>query len=144
MSFCLLSSVGFITAVLLVASPYAVAQEGQPSAPTSSPTNASPLVPAKYSGRVTEIDGNRSSDLLIDLTRNPGSINMYRAAYPCARGMAIRVASVEGDKVRLESNKEGVILGCERTFDLVISGSELNGIMISPTGAKFRVNLTRQ
>lgn len=121
--------------VILVALLATSASYGQPDIPktnvsdkpSASPGSSSSFTPGKYSGRVTERQGTRQSDFELDLSRNPGTITMYRADRAC-RTESISLISVKDDVVRLES--KGNTAGCDnRVFDLKVTGNELTGTM---------------
>lgn len=98
------------------------------------------LAPGKYSGHVTEIEGTRQSDYELDIRKTPGTIMVYKAI-PVCRSTRIDVVENRGGLLRLIA-KEGVILGCERSFELQMSpdGNGLTGTMTS-SGKKFNATL---
>jgi hypothetical protein len=94
---------------------------------------ASAIAPGKYHGRSTRpTDPSRGSDFDLDLMHNPGTIQIYSAEYACQRAFPISVIGVKDGIVRLES-KEGVLRGCERVFELTVSGNDLTGTLIKAT-----------
>lgn len=127
------------------------------NAPTSSvssaPTAASPIAPGIYRGDVAEKDcrarrdgRQRSSEFDLDLSKNPGTLRMLRAARPCNGALAITITDVKEGVARLEQSgfAPGGIVGCDRVFELTVSGNSLSGVMTGPDGCKFDVKATKQ
>lgn len=132
--------------VALLATSAAFGQQETSKASVSDTPSANPVsgssgfVPGKYNGRVTERQGTRQSDFELDLSRNPGTLTMYRANRAC-RHEPISVISIIDNVVRLAST--GNTSGCgDRKFELKAIGNELNGTM-TLDNAIFDVKATK-
>ncbi|MGZ5095212.1 MAG: hypothetical protein ACXWIP_28370 [Burkholderiales bacterium] len=69
---------------------------------------------------------------------------MELANQPCNRALPIVVTEVKDGVVRLEqSGDHGGIAGCERIFEVTVSGSELAGTMKASAGT-YNVKATKQ
>ncbi len=70
---------------------------------------------------------------------------MERADRPCDRPLPIVITGVKEGLVRLEQSADhGGIVGCERTFELTSSGSQLSGTLKNPSGGIYGVKATKQ
>jgi hypothetical protein len=134
-----------VTAVSLFVAP-ALGQQEAASNTAGGAAVASPIPLGKYNGRVTEQGGTRSSDFDLDLTQNPGTIAIWRAARPCNSYLPISITGAKDGIVRLEQQggQKGGILGCDRIFELTVSGNELTGSMSGSFPGKFDVKATKQ
>ena len=115
-------------------------------------TVASPIPAGIYRGVVTQKSGAmrsdgrwRTSEFDLNLSRSPGTLAMHRASSPCNSSLPISVTSVKDGVVRLEQGGAfGGIIGCDRVFELTVSGNDLSGIMSNPDGNTYDVKATKK
>ena len=87
----------------------------------------------------------RSSEFDLDLSSNPGKLAMYRASHPGSASLPISVTGVKDGIVRLEQGGNfGGVIGCDRIFELTVSGSNLSGAMRVPDGGVYNVKASKQ
>jgi hypothetical protein len=144
----------FLVLVFLIFhfSSYVFAQQESARSEAGTTAVASSIPAGIYHGRVLQTGGQmqsggrpRSSDFVLDLSHYPGTLKMERADFPCNRALPIVITGTKDGVVRLEqSGVHGGITGCDRTFELTVSGKDLRGTLTIPSGNLFDAIATKQ
>ena len=126
-----------IRIVLLAALPVfvtaAFAQQEAPGTPVTADVAASAIPPGVYKGRVVLQGGTRNSEFELDLRQHPGKVAMWLASRPCNAFLPMSITAVKDGVVRLELIPVQTV-GCERVFEVKVSGNELIGTSKSGGG----------
>lgn len=136
---------GFLAIILLPAS-VTTNVHAQAASPTASPPEIAASLPSgQYAGRALRDGKGFDVSLVIQQTkpggRFTGTVVIHKAP-PCDALFPISGEILTGGGVRIES-REGIVQGCERTFNLKLAGNELTGTLVESDGA-FQIHLKKQ
>lgn len=131
-----------LSPVFLVFAQVAFAQQEGSGKAVSAEVAATAIPPGVYKGRVVLQGRTRNSEFELDLRQHPGKVSMFLSPGPCRASLPMSITSVNNGLVRLEMVPVQ-IMGCDRVFEIRVTGNELIGTSKSTNGI-YDLQATKQ